>query len=200
MMCMAPWMTLAGESPAAQEGAATKEGAAAERGATGEAASPEATPEDVERYRSALETLRTSTQTRELVSCMRTLEDEYPATRALLVQATTSPSSRLRAFALKILGENGSAEADLAAVSPCLKDRAVDVRLAAVMALQRLGQASPEARARGYPALEAYLAGETDVNNRKMAVKTIQRWEQREAIPFLVKLLKTEKDRGVRNF
>ena len=45
-----------------------------------------------------------------------------------------------------------------------------------------------------------YIPSERVPNNRKMAVKTIERWGDPSALPFLVRLLKTEKHAGVRRF
>ena len=63
------------------------------------------------------------------------------------------------------------------------------------MAIRRLGKAEG-----GLAAILEYLPAETDPNNRKMAVKTLQEWRDPAALPVLAELLKSEKDKGVRNF
>ena len=158
-----------------------------------EAEREELDEETLRRYRAAVVVLGSSTATDDLVRAAGVLEEEFPRSRPVVLEAVRSPSSRARTFGLKILGEQGGGEDDVRVVARALTDNDVSVRLAAVMALQRLGPS-------GYPAMAAYLPGETRPNNRKMAVKTFERWGDQNAIPLLVGLLRKEKHDGVRNF
>jgi hypothetical protein len=63
------------------------------------------------------------------------------------------------------------------------------------MAIRRLGKEQG-----GLAAILEYLPAETDANNRKMAIKTLQEWRDEAALPVLVSVLKSEKEKGVRNF
>jgi HEAT repeat protein len=111
----------------------------------------------------------------------------------VVAEAAAGGRGRARIFAVKILGERGNAKDDLAAVAAALRDRSPQVRLAAVMAVRKLGPA-------GFQPLVDQLAREAEPNNRKMAVKTLQEWRLKEAVPHLVKLLHKERDKGVKRF
>jgi HEAT repeat protein len=143
--------------------------------------------------RVALDVVARSTDTAELVAAMDLLRRSFPDARPLLAEAAARGPVRLRAFAVQALGEHGAAASDLPVVAAALRDTSPQVRLAAVMAIQRLGK-------EGFDALIEYLPGEAVANNRKMAVKTLERWGDEAAIPYLVRLLKREKEPRVRNF
>lgn len=145
------------------------------------------------RFKAAIATLETAVDTQTILAAMATLREGYPSSRDVLLESMKSGSPKTLCFALQILGEKGQAKKDLSAVAERLKHKSAKVRLAAVMAIRRLGSA-------GYQDLVAYIPGENDANNRKMAIKTLQGWDATEAVPFLVSLLRKEKDKGVRNF
>ncbi len=144
-------------------------------------------------YRSTIETLDSSNETKSLVAAMETLRKSYPKCRPVLLEGLKSSSIKLKCFALQLIGEQGTAAEDLEVVAQSLKDAKPRVRLAAVMALRRLGR-------EGFKALCEYLPAETDSNNRKMAIKSFQTWNATEAVPLLVELLEKEKEKTVRNF
>jgi len=148
---------------------------------------------EAERFQSAVAVLDSSDKTQDLLEAMKTLREGFPASRSVLVESAKIGSIRVKCFAIQVLGEKGDAKNDLGVVVPALKDQTVKVRLTAVMALRRLGKEA-------YEHLTAYLPGEKDPNNRKMAVKTLQEWDAKESVPLLVRLLKKEKEQSVRNF
>lgn len=156
-------------------------------------APPPDTKEDAERLRAALLIIDRSVETKELLKAMETLRDAFPRSRDVLVECTEKGSPKSMCFALQVLGEKGEAAKDLKVVVKGLQNPKPKVRLAAVMAIRRLGMD-------GYKDLIAYLPRETEANNRKMAIKTLQHWNAKEAVPVLVRLLKKEKERSVRNF
>lgn len=144
-------------------------------------------------YRSAAETLDSSNDTKAILGAMETLRQGFPECRPVLLDCIKSPSVKLKCFALQVLGEQGTAHDDLDIVSQSLSDEKARVRLAAVMALRRLGKDC-------YKALSEYFPREADSNNKKMAVKTFQVWNTDEAVPLLVQSLEKEKEKTVRNF
>lgn len=159
-------------------------------------AAPAATAEpaaDLERFRGAMKVIETSLDTRELVKAMAVLRDGYPRSRPLLVEAVEKGSAKTKTFAIQVLGEYGKAADDMKVVVPALKDSREKVRLAAVMAIRRLGKS-------GLRAMLDYLPSEQSANNRKMAIKTLQHWNDPAVCPVLVGMLRTEKDDGVRSF
>src|SRR5262245_38810328 len=149
---------------------------------------------DLERFQTAFKVIDTSTDTQELVRAMDVIRQGLPGSRSVLHEQLSKGSLKQRCFALQVLGENGTAEDDLKVVAPALKDPRIPVRLAAVMALRKLGKEG------GLKPLLAYLPGEEDANNRKMAIKTLQHWGDKGALPALVRILKGDQDAGVRNF
>lgn len=157
------------------------------------AASGQAALADVERFRAAMKVIETSMDTQQLVKAMAVLREAYPRSRPVLVEAVEKGSVKKKAFAIQVLGEHGKAEDDMNVVVPALKDSREKVRLATVMAIRRLGKSGLK------PMLE-YLPREESANNRKMAIKTLQHWNDPAACPVLVRMLTTEKDEPVRNF
>ncbi len=111
--------------------------------------------------------------------------------RPFLHAALSHQKPRVRALAIKLLGEVGTAGEDLEPVTSRLSDSTPQVRLASIMAMRRLGP-------RGAPALVDHLQREAIPNNRKMAVQTLQFWNSRGAVGPLLELQAVEKDRGVR--
>jgi len=150
-------------------------------------------PEDLERFRAAVRKIDASTEPDDLVAAAQVLRDSFPACRKVLHEGVQKGSVKVKAFALRILTEQGEAKEDLAIVKGVLADPDVRVRLAAIMAVRALGK-------EGLPALLDHLQGETNPNNRKMAIKTLQHWGDKGAIPPLARLLKREQDKGVRDF
>lgn len=150
-------------------------------------------PADVERFRAAMKVIESSLDTRELVKAMAVLREGYPRSRPVLVEAVEKGSAKTKTFAIQVLGEYGKAADDMKVVAPALKDSREKVRLAAVMAIRRLGKS-------GLKPILDYLPAEGSANNRKMAIKTLQHWNDPAACPILVGMLKTEKDDGVRSF
>jgi len=157
------------------------------------AAKEEEPSKDTARFRAAIDLLETNTQAQKLVPALETLRKGFPASRELLVEAAQKGSIKVRIFALQILGEKGDAETDLEVVAAGLNDRRSKVRLAAIMAIRRLG-------IDGYDAIVHHIPREKVANNRKMAVKALQHWRAEEAVPFLATLLRTEEEKMVRNF
>ena len=145
------------------------------------------------KYYLALERMQKAKSGRDILRHVKVLSEGYPDSRAIVVQTTKRGTSLQRKFAFKILGERGNAKDDLKVVTVGLSDRNAKVRLAAAMAIRRLG---PE----GFPELRKYLLRETDDNNLKMAIKTLQEWKLEEGVTPLVQLLEKNDDRGVRNF
>ncbi len=147
----------------------------------------------LEQYRAAARILETSTDFDNLLEALEILREGFPESRVVLHECARSRVAQARSFALRALGEKGDPERDLPVAEAALKDPDKTVRFAAVMAIRNLGPA-------GLAKLLEYLPGETEPNNRKMAIKTLQHWGEKKSIPALVRLLRNEKDRGVRNF
>lgn len=170
--------------------------AAAAPGQAPTALAEEAEPVDealLEEYRAAARILEASTDSANLLEALDVLREGLPGSREVLHQLARSGVPQARSFALRALGEKGEAEKDLPVATAALKDPDKRVRFAAGMAIRNLGPG-------GLEKLLEYLPGEPDPNNRKMAVKTLQHWGEKKAIPVLVRVLRNEKDRGVRNF
>lgn len=153
----------------------------------------EPTEEETERFREAFRQIDATTEVPRLTAAMATLREAYPLSRAVIVEMAVAGSPKSRTFAIQILGEYGTAAEDLPVVTPALQSARAGTRLAAVMAIRKLGK-------EGFRALVAYLPNETVDNNKKMAIKTLQQWEDPQAMPILITLLRREKDLGVRNF
>jgi hypothetical protein len=148
--------------------------------------------ENEEALRDAVEALA-STDDEEVTRSYRLLARDFKAGSPFLRLALSHQSPRVRNLAVKLLGEQGTAKDDLAAVSGRLADDRPEVRLAAIMAVRALGAA-------GFSKMAECLESETVPNNRKMAVKTFQRWRDRRAVAPLVERLAHEPDGGVRGF
>ena len=148
-----------------------------------------------EAFKAALKVIEVSMDKNDILAAMEKLRAGFPASAPVLIEGITRANSRGQSFAIQVLGENGSAPAHTKVLIPCLKSSSQKVRLAASMAIRRLGKAEG-----GLAAILEYLPAETDANNRKMAVKTLQEWRDPAALPVLAELLKSEKDKGVRNF
>jgi hypothetical protein len=159
----------------------------------GSPATPGGGAEDTKRFQAAFKVIETSTKTREIVEAMQVIREGFPSTRPLLHQHAAKGSVKEKCFALQVLGEQGTVEQDLEIVTSALKDPHPRTRLSAVMAVRKLGKD-------GLRPLLDYLPGESEANNKKMAIKTLQHWGDKAALPALVRLLKTEKDNGVREF
>lgn len=147
----------------------------------------------LEEYRAAARILETSTDFDNLLEALEILREGFPESRVVLHECARSRVAQARSFALRALGEKGDPEKDLPVAEAALRDPDKNVRFAAVMAIRSFGTA-------GLAKLLEYLPGETEPNNRKMAIKTLQHWGDKKAVPPLVRLLRNEKDRGVRNF
>lgn len=145
-----------------------------------------------EQLRDAVESLASS-GTEGVERAYQALAKDFEVARPFLHAALSHQSPRVRTLATKLLGEMGSADEDLAPVAGRLSDSRPEVRLAATMAVRALG-------AKGLQALVEYLDRENVPNNRKMAVKTFQRWNDRRAVKPLVDRLSREKDKGVQGF
>jgi HEAT repeat protein len=148
---------------------------------------------EAEAFQAAMKVISTSLDTSELVDAMAVLRKGYPQSRPVLVDAVEKGAVKTKTFAIQVLGEHGKAEDDMAVIIPALKDSREKVRLAAVMAIRRLGKS-------GLKPILDYLPREQTANNRKMAIKTLQHWNDPTACPFLVRMLKTEKDEAVQDF
>lgn len=123
----------------------------------------------------------------------RVLRRYFPACRPVVHEGLKHHDRRVRALSVKFLGEEGFSTEDWTPIVTLLRDPSPRVRLAAVMALRRLGPGDVE------PLVE-YLASEPVANNRKMAVRNLERWKDPEAIRGLVRRLRVEADHGVRVF
>jgi HEAT repeat protein len=145
------------------------------------------------RFRDAMQALERSPKTRELRGALKVLCDGYPESRPVLAESLRIGSPRARAFALKILGQKGGTDKDLALVTKALADSCPRVRLAAVMAMQRFG-------GDGFQELVHHIPSETEPNNRKMAIIVLQRWGDKRAVPYLVRWLERERDQNVRDY
>lgn len=156
-------------------------------------AADEAERAKLQRFRDALALLDSSDKTQDQIRAMSILRDGFPAARPVLVEGVQGESVKVKCFAIQVLGESGKAEDDLAVVTKALADTKPRVRLAAIMAIRRLGK-------EGYNALAEHLPRESDQNNRKMTIKTFQIWRSTDAVPLLVQSLSTEKEKGVQNF
>jgi HEAT repeat protein len=152
-----------------------------------------ATKEQLVRYYRAFESLTRSRSPQKLANAKRVLSKGYPLSRPVVVEATKSGSSVARAFAVRIIGERGEGEEDVEVVTSALRDSDAKVRLAAVMAIRRLG-------GEGFRRVADHLRHEKVRNIRKMGVETIERWKSPDAVRCLVSLLASEKDRQVRRF
>ena len=148
-----------------------------------------------EAFKAALKVIEVSNVKNDILAAMETLRGGFPGSAPVLIEGVTRGNSRGQAFAIQVLGENGSAADHTKVLVPCLRSSSPRVRLAASMAIRRLGKGEG-----GLAAILEYLPAETDANNRKMAVKTLQEWRDTAALPVLAELLKSEKDKGVRNF
>jgi hypothetical protein len=144
-------------------------------------------------FQAAALDLESSTDVEDSLRALKVLRSGFPKSRPVLHECVERRSSHVKCFALEILGELGKAKEDMEVAAKGLKDTHPKVRLAAVMALQRLGKS-------GSKHIEGYLPGEQDPNNKKMALKTLQRYGDKAAVPTIVRVLRDEKDKGVRNF
>jgi hypothetical protein len=173
------------EAPRAAPGAGAPEGS--KRAEKAEAR------EKARLFREAVEGLRSAGGVEEMTPHLETLGRGFPASRAVVVEAAGDRSSRVRAFAMKLLGEHGEGEKDLAVVARGLEDHGAAVRMAAVMALRRFGAAAWR------PAAER-LARETEPNIRKMLAKNLELAGDPGALPFLTRAIEREEHDGVRKF
>ena len=151
------------------------------------------TPEEIAGFRAAIKRLEAGRRPREFLGPMKVLREGFPRSRRVLHDAVATGSVKVKCFAIQILGDLGVAKKDLEVVETGLAHSDERVRLAAIMAIQRLGKD-------GLDAMLAHLPRETRANNRKMTIKTLQRWGVEEAVPDLAGVLKREEDKGVRNF
>lgn len=122
-----------------------------------------------------------------------TLTKGFPRSREFLHHTVRYGAPLAKQYALRLLGENGNVQADLEVVATALHDNSESVRRVALLAIRRLG---PE----GLSFLISFVPKEEVANNRKVAIKTIERWQVKEAIPTLVDWLDGESNKGVRNF
>lgn len=143
------------------------------------------------RFKEAIARLGSTSRMPEIKRNMEVLRDGFPDSRPVLVAAAKRSTARVRALAIKLLGDHGNVEDDLDVVAGGLADEASSVRMAAVMALRRLGKD-------GAPAILGHLPREREPNIRKMAVTNLKAWGDPDAIPPLARSLRTERDRGVR--
>jgi hypothetical protein len=183
-----------GTSPAAATTPPGKLGEASK--ATADSHDPALDPREAQAFRDAIQTLAESRDIGLLVESLGVLRRGFPRSRAILKECAGGPSAPARTFAVQILGEYGSADEDLPVAIEALKDSKVKVRLAGVMAVRRLGKEAKDV----LPAFLEYLQREPEANNRKMAIKTLQDWRAKGAMPTLVRILESEKDKTVRNF
>lgn len=146
---------------------------------------------ELRRFREALATLQSSTELLEIKRSLQVLRDGFPASRPVLHAAAGASSARVRGLAIKLLGDQGNVDEDLDVVAKALDDKTSSVRMAAVMALRRLGK-------EGSPAIVRHLPRELEPNIRKMAVMNLKIWGDPDAIPVLARSLRKERDRGVR--
>lgn len=121
------------------------------------------------------------------------LEERFPACRKLLHRALKHKQDRVRKLVVKLLGERGERDFDLDVVVAVLRDHDAKVRLAAVMAVRQLGPGR-------FEEILAYLRREPVANNRKMAVKTFQLWNEPKGLDPVLEVLEREKDPAVRRF
>ncbi len=150
--------------------------------------------EKMRRYEEALDQLATADDVRAMKRYLKILSDGFPASRPVLVEAARRSSSpRLRALALKLLGDHGEAKTDLEVVAEGLRDRVSSVRMAAVMALRRLGEPAFQVTLR-------HLPREVEPNIRKMIVRNLKILGNPAAILPLARSLRNEKHRGVRKY
>jgi hypothetical protein len=147
---------------------------------------------DEEKFRDAVEALGSESDAESRAS-FSILAESLSKSRRVVHEALSHRNFHVRQLAVKILGEKGNADEDLKAVAALLLDEKLGVRRAAVYAMRALGP-------KGLPELLRYLPAESDANNRKLAVKTFQHWEDKRAVEPLVAHLGGETDGGVRNF
>ena len=146
------------------------------------------------RYEEALDQLGSAYDVGEMKRYLKILSDGLPDARPVLVAgARQSSSPRLRALALKLLGDHGEAKTDLEVVAEGLRDRVSSVRMAAVMALRRLGEPAFQVTLR-------HLPSEVEPNIRKMVVRNLKILGNPAAILPLASSLRKEKHRGVRKY
>ena len=74
---------------------------------------------------------------RRIVRATLVLRKGFPRSRSFILKAMKSRSTKVRALAVKIVGEVGDPEADLEIAVQALTDPAPPVRLAAVMAIRK---------------------------------------------------------------
>ena len=179
--------------PAATRGKEPSPAAPAPSGKAANSGKETEQKKELERFREAAKVFEVTHEVQKLLGAMDVLRKGFPASRPVLVECVEKAPPGAKCFALQVLGEQGEAAKDLQVVSKALQDSSGRVRLAAAMAIRRLGKD-------GYPALKEYLLREPEHNNRKMAIKTLQQWGDRATIPFLAQLLQKEKEKTVRNF
>ncbi len=150
------------------------------------------TAAEEEKFRDRIEALA-GLDLEESISAYDFLRKNFIRGRKILHESLAHRETRVRKLVVKLLGEEGKSEEDLQPIVPLLKDSEEKVRLAAVMALRKLG---PQAM----DALLQYLREEPVADNRKMAVKTLARWGKLDSARPLVDLLEEEKDPGVKIF
>lgn len=190
-----PQVSPGGPQGLAQRGAPAPE-AARKGGSTAGAARSEESEGDRRRdaeFRAAVRTIDVATDTGAILGALEVLREGFPESRNVLHECVAAGTVKTKAYALRILGEEGEVEEDLEVVAEGLNDPDERVRLAAVMAVRRLGKD-------GMDALLGCLRTDASANNRKMAIKALQHWADKECVGPLVELLKKERDDGVRAF
>ena len=162
--------------------------------AGGEPVVPEQKTERQGKYASAEEQLKRARRVREAEKAAAVLVKGLPATRDQLTSAARRASLAGRTVALRILGEQAaSIDVGSDVLVEGLKDSHRRVRLAAIMALRAMGPKEHKSLAR-------HLPRETVPNNRKMIVKTFQRWGDDRAVDAILQLLEDERHTGVQEF
>jgi hypothetical protein len=148
-------------------------------------------PIEVQRFREALHSFDSTSDPACWFASMRVVEEGFPQSRPVLVEALEGRSVRGVLFALRILGQRGDPGKDLEAMKRALLHPRPVVRLAAVTAIRSLGK-------EGLAAVEACLERDPDPKVRRLAVQVLEGWADPRSLPSLVGRLAREEEDSVR--
>lgn len=129
---------------------------------------------------------------------VRLLTEAFPESRPFVQHATRHKKRRVRMLSTRLLGEHGDFTLDGTVILDRLGDHKPKVRLLAILAIRKLGHQGVSTST--IDRILRYLDTETELNNKKMAVKALHYWKAEEAIKPLIRMVALEKDRGLRGF
>ena len=132
-------------------------------------------------------------------SAYKFVAKQFQKCRPIVHEALRHREKRVRKLAVKLLGEKGDAS-PLEAAKSVLRDPQTHVRRAAVFAVRYMIQRDEALIETARQILLAHLKWEPEKNNRKVTVKSFERWKDKDAVDPLVEFMQGEKEKDVRNF